>query len=213
MIARLRPELSNVAGIQVFLQSVSTTGVRSGGRQGNGDYQYSVQADSLDDLNTWVPKITAALSEVPELQDVNSDQQSKGLEIDLKVDRATAARLGLNSIQIDNTLQDAFAQRQVSTIYKEKNQYHVIMEVAPAFWQDPQTLRDLYVSTSGSVSGTQSSAATNVTPPPPVATASAGSTAGSTTTTTTSTTTTAAALAAQTVLNQLQNSIAGGHGS
>ena len=163
VIARLRPKLAKIAGVQVFLQSASATGVRAGGRQGNGSYQYAIQADTLEDLNNWVPKITTALQDVPELQDVNSDQQSKGLEIDLKIDRATAARLGLNSIQIDNTLQDSFAQAQVSTIYKDKNQYHVIMEVAPEFWQSPETLKDIYVSTSGAVSGTQATAATNVT--------------------------------------------------
>ena len=107
-------------------------------------YQYTIQADSLDDLNEWVPKITDALQDVPELQDVNSDQQDKGLEVDLKIDRATAARLGLNAAQIDNTLYDAFGQRQVSTIYKDKNQYHVVMEVAPEFWQSPETLSDIY---------------------------------------------------------------------
>src|SRR5205085_426879 len=83
-------------------------GIRAGGRQGNGDYQYTIQADTLEELNAWVPKITAALQEVPELLDVNSDQQDKGLQVDLKVDRATAARLGLNSAQVDNTLYDAF---------------------------------------------------------------------------------------------------------
>ena len=106
-----------------------------------------------------MPKITDALQTVPELLDVNSDQQDKGLEVDLKIDRATASRLGLTASQVDNTLYDAFGQRQVSTIYKDKNQYHVVMEVAPAFWQSPETLRDIFVSTSGgAVSGTQSTA-------------------------------------------------------
>jgi multidrug efflux pump len=160
VIDRLRPALSNVAGARLFLSSASATGVRAGGRAGNGDYQYTIQADTLDDLNTWVPKITQALQNVPQLQDVNSDQQDKGLEVDLKIDRPTAARLGLNATQIDSTLYDAFGQRQVSTLYKDKNQYHVVMEVSPAFWQSPETLRDIYVSTSGgSVSGTQASAA------------------------------------------------------
>ena len=160
VIDRLRPALSNVAGARLFLSSASATGVRGGGRAGNGDYQYTIQADTLDDLNTWVPKITQALQSVPELQDVNSDQQDKGLQVDLKIDRPTAARLGLNATQIDASLYDAFGQRQVSTLYKDKNQYHVVMEVAPAFWQSPESLRDIYVSTSGgSVSGTQASAA------------------------------------------------------
>jgi multidrug efflux pump len=158
VIDRMRPKLLQVAGARLFLQSGG--GIRAGGRQGNGDYQYTVQADSLEDLNIWVPKITTALQDVPQLQDVNSDQQDKGLQVDLKIDRVTAARLGLNTAQVNNALYDAFGQRQVSTIYKDKNQYHVVMEVAPAFWQSPETLRDIFVSTSGgAVSGTQSSAA------------------------------------------------------
>src|SRR5471030_3120628 len=155
----MAPKLQKVSGARLFLQS--SGGIRAGGRQGNGNYQYTIQADTLEDLNTWLPKITAALQDVPELQDVNSDQQDKGLEVNLKVDRQTAARLGLNAAQIDNALYDAFGQRQVSTIYKDKNQYHVVMEVAPAFWQSPETLRDVYVSTTGGafvVASTSSSA-------------------------------------------------------
>ncbi len=158
VIDRLRPSLEKVAGARLFLFPGGQ--IRAGGRQGNGSYQYTVLADSLDDLNTWVPKITTALQDVPELEDVNSDQQDKGLQIDMQVDRQTAARLGLNAAQIDNALYDAFGQRQVSTIYKDKNQYHVVMEVAPAFWQSPETLRDVYVSTTGgNVNGTASTAA------------------------------------------------------
>ncbi|HKX64875.1 MAG TPA: efflux RND transporter permease subunit, partial [Rhizomicrobium sp.] len=158
VIERMRPKLLQVAGARLFLRSGG--GIRVGGRQGDGDYQYTVQADTLEDLNTWLPKITAALQDVPELLDISSDQQDKGLEVDLKVDRATAARLGLNSAQINNVLYDAFGQRQVSTIYKDKNQYHVVMEVAPVFWQSPETLNDIFIATSGGpVSGTQSSAA------------------------------------------------------
>ena len=157
VIDRLRPELEKVAGARLFLRAGGQIG--GGGRQGNGSQQYTVQADSLEELNTWVPKITDALQNVPELTDVNSDQQDKGLQVDLKVDRQSAARLGLNIAQINNALYDAFGQRQVSTIYKDKNQYKVIMEVAPQFWQSPETLRDIYISTSGgNVSGTQSTA-------------------------------------------------------
>src|SRR5882757_7477143 len=158
VIERLSPKLLKVSGARLFLNSGG--GIRAGGRQGNGNYQYTIQADTLEDLNTWLPKITTALQDVPQLLDVNSDQQDKGLQVDLKVDRATAARLGLNAAQIDNALYDAFGQRQVSTIYKDKNQYHVVMEVAPAFWQSPETLNDIFISTAGgSVSGTQASAA------------------------------------------------------
>lgn len=157
VIDRLRPKLEKVAGARLFLRPGGQIG--GGGRQGSGSQQYTVQADSLEELNTWVPKITDALQEVPELTDVNSDQQDKGLQIDLKVDRQAAARLGLNIAQVNNALYDAFGQRQVSTIYKDKNQYKVIMEVAPKFWQSPETLRDVYISTSGgNVSGTQSTA-------------------------------------------------------
>ncbi|HZQ39462.1 MAG TPA: efflux RND transporter permease subunit [Rhizomicrobium sp.] len=158
VIDRLRPKLNKIAGARMFMFPMSSTGVRAGGRQGNGTLQYTLQADDLDELTAWVPKITDALQNVPELEDVNSDQQDKGLEINLKIDRATASRLGLTVSQVDNTLYDAFGQRQVSTIYKDKNQYHVIMEVAPQFWQSPETLREIYVSTAGNVNGTQSSA-------------------------------------------------------
>ena len=197
VITRLRPKLATVPGAQTFLQSSSTTAVRTGARGGNGDYQYAIQADTLTDLNTWLPKISDALSNLPQLQDVNGDRQSSGLEIDLKVDRASAARLGLNSSQIDSTLSNSFSQGSVSTIYKDKNQYHVIMELAPNFWQTPDTLKDIYVSTSGSVSGSQATAATNVT----IATTS------------NTTVSTAGTDAAQAVLNQAQNSISGGKGS
>jgi len=158
VIDRMRPKLLKVAGARLFLQSGG--GIRAGGRQGNGDYQYTIEGDTLEDLNTWLPKITAALQDVPQLQDVNSDQQDKGLEVDLNIDRQTASKLGLNTTQIDNALYDAFGQRQVSTIYKDKNQYYVVMEVAPQFWQNPDTLRDIYISTSGAgVTGSQSTAA------------------------------------------------------
>ncbi len=158
VIDRMRPRLLKVAGARLFLQSGG--GIRAGGRQGNGDYQYTIEGDTLEDLNTWLPKITAALQDVPQLQDVNSDQQDKGLEVDLNIDRPTAAKLGLNTTQIDNALYDAFGQRQISTIYKDKNQYYVVMEVAPQYWQSPDTLRDIFISTSGAnVTGSQSTAA------------------------------------------------------
>ena len=207
VIQRMAPKLLKVAGARLFLQSGG--GIRAGGRQGNGDYQYTVQADTLEDLNTWVPKITNALQDVPQLQDVNSDQQDKGLQVDLKIDRVTAARLGLNAAQIDNALYDAFGQRQVSTIYKDKNQYHVVMEVAPAFWQSPETLHDIFISTSGgSVSGTQSSAGAGgafvVSP-----SAGTGGTSNSLTTGSASSSN-AAAIAADAVRNQQINSVATG---
>ncbi|MFG1462406.1 efflux RND transporter permease subunit [Xanthobacter sp. DSM 24535] len=158
VIARLRPKLGKVPGATLFLQAMQD--VRAGGRQSNAQYQYTLQSDDLDLLREWTPKITEALRTLPEIADVNSDTQEKGLEVDLKIDRDTAARLGLSMSQISNTLYDAFGQRQVSTIYAPLNQYHVVMEVAPAYWQDPRTLDDIRISTSGgALAGSASTAA------------------------------------------------------
>ncbi|AMN44738.1 efflux RND transporter permease subunit [Rhodoplanes sp. Z2-YC6860] len=155
VIDRLRRKMAEVPGARLILQPVQD--IRIGGRQANAQYQYTLQSDDLAQLYDWSPKILAALQRLPELTDVNSDQQNKGLEIEVTVDRDTASRFGLNASEIDNTLYDAFGQRQVSTIYSARNQYHVIMEVAPQFWQRPDTLDNLYVSTSGgTVGGVQS---------------------------------------------------------
>jgi multidrug efflux pump len=158
VIDQLRNKLNSVEGARIFLSSVGN--FRAGARQGNAAYQYTMLGDTLDDLNSWVPKITDALQNVPELEDVSSDRQDAGLEVDLQIDRSSASRLGISTSQIDNTLYDAFGQRQVSTIYNDLNQYHVVMGVAPEFWQSPETLKDIYVSTSGgSLSGTQATGA------------------------------------------------------
>ncbi|HEY3916442.1 MAG TPA: efflux RND transporter permease subunit [Stellaceae bacterium] len=154
VINRLRRELNQVPGASLFLQSIQD--VRVGGRQSNAQFQYTLQGDDLDELYSWVPKVTAALQKVPELTDVNSDFQQKGLETQLNIDRSSAARLGLTVAQIDNTLYDAFGQRSVSTIFNALNQYHVIMEVQPRYWQDPSTLKDLYISTAGAITSVQS---------------------------------------------------------
>jgi multidrug efflux pump len=154
VIARLRHELAGVPGATLFLRAVQDISI--GGRVSNAQYQYTLQSDNLADLYGWGPKILTALQALPQLADVNSDQQNKGLETQLVIDRDTASRLGINAGQIDNTLYDAFGQRQVSTIYNARNQYHVVMEVAPQFWQRPDTLDNLFVSTSGgSVGGVQ----------------------------------------------------------
>jgi multidrug efflux pump len=154
VIARLRRELALVPGAALFLQAVQDISI--GGRASNAQYQYTLQSDNLADLYGWGPKILTALQGLRQLTDVNSDQQNKGLETELVIDRDTASRLGINAGQIDNTLYDAFGQRQVSTIYNARNQYHVVMEVAPQFWQRPDTLDNLFVSTSGgSVGGVQ----------------------------------------------------------
>jgi len=151
VIGRLRRSMAVVPGATLFLQAVQD--IRIGGRASNAQYQYTLQSPTLEELNDWTPKIAAALQNEPNLADVNSDQQNKGLESNLVIDRDAAAQLGITVSQIDNTLYDAFGQRQVSTIYVARNQYHVIMEVAPRYWQDPATLKDVYVSTSGGAVG------------------------------------------------------------
>ncbi|WP_174248119.1 efflux RND transporter permease subunit, partial [Bradyrhizobium sp. S69] len=154
VIAELRNELSAVPGATLFLQAVGDLG--GGGRSSNAQYQYTLQGSSFQELDEWTPKIVAALQPVTTLADVSSDQQDRGLQANVAIDRDTASRLGITVSQIDNTLYDAFGQRQVSTVYVARNQYHVIMEVAPEYWQDPQTLKDVYVSTSGGpASGSQ----------------------------------------------------------
>ncbi len=146
IIARLRPKLAQVAGATLYLQSAQD--IRMGGRASNAQYQYTLEADHLADLEKWTPRLTTALQRAPEMSDVSSDQQIKGLETDLLIDRDTASRLGLSALQIDNTLYDAFGQRQVSVIYNSLNQYHVVMEVAPRYWQSPEALKSLYISTT-----------------------------------------------------------------
>jgi multidrug efflux pump len=147
VVTRLRGKLAEVAGARLFMVAVSD--LRTGGRQSNATYQYTLLSDTTSELYTWAPKLTAALMNSDILKDVNSDQQQGGLETDITIDRDTAMRLGLTLNAVDNTLYDAFGQRQVSTIYNAQNQYHVVMEVAPRYWQDPRTLDQLYVSTSG----------------------------------------------------------------
>ena len=154
VVARLRGKLASVAGARLFLVAVSD--LRTGGRQSNATYQYTLLSDDNKALYDWTPKLLAALMKSEVLKDVNSDQQQGGLEADVTIDRPTAMRLGLTLSAIDNTLYDAFGQRQVSTIYNALNQYHVVMEVAPRYWQDPSTLNDVWVSKSGAnPSGTQ----------------------------------------------------------
>jgi len=196
VMGRLRPKLAQVPGARLFLQPVQD--IRVGGRQSNALYQYTLQSDDLNELYEWAPKVTAALEKVSDLTEVNSDQQQKGLETDLVIDRPTAARLGLTASQIDNTLYDAFGQRQVSVIYAPRNQYHVVMEVAPQFWQSPDTLDRIFISTAGgTVKGTQS---TNFLPGTVAAPTPSTSRTGSTATTSDAT--------VQAARNQATNAIA-----
>ena len=147
IVARLRPQLAKIAGAQIFL--VPAQDLRVGGRQSNAEYQYTLTADSSADLQTWVPKIVAALKQDKALVDVNSDLQNGGLETNIQIQRTQAVRLGLTPQEIDATLYDAFGQRTVSTIYNELNQYEVVMEFAPRYQQTPADLSRIYVSTSG----------------------------------------------------------------
>ncbi len=154
VIGRLRGTLVKVPGASLYLQSVQD--IRAGGRISAAQYQYTLQADDLSALRHWSQRLTEALRHTPGLVDVNSDQQDNGLETDLAIDRTTASRLMISASQIDNTLYDAFGQRMVSVIFNPLNQYRVVMEVAPEYWQSPEMLNNLYVSTlGGPPSGTQ----------------------------------------------------------
>jgi multidrug efflux pump len=148
IIARLRGKLAHVPGATLVLQPVQD--VRTGGRASAAQYQYTLQGDDAAELLRWAPRLLQKLKGLRELVDVNSDQQNRGLQASLEIDRATASRLGITPQTIDNTLYDAFGQRQVSTTYTPLNQYHVVMEVEPKFWQSPDGLKYTYVrSTAG----------------------------------------------------------------
>jgi len=151
IINRLRPQLMSVPGASVFLQAGQD--LRIGGHLSSAQYQYTIQSENLDDLTHWGPILLEAMRKIPGLTDVNTDQQLSGLQANLDYDRQTAARMGITPQMIDNTLYLAFGQAQVSTMYTALNQYHVIMEVAPQFWQSPTGLDNVYLhpSTGGEV--------------------------------------------------------------
>ncbi|HKS08625.1 MAG TPA: multidrug efflux RND transporter permease subunit [Pyrinomonadaceae bacterium] len=150
IIRRLRRQLATVEGASLFLQA--TQDLRVGGRGGNAQYQYTIQSENLDDLVKWGPILLDQLRKVSIVTDVNSDQQNSGLQAALDYDRATAMRLGITPEELDGTLYDAFGQRQVSTMFTTLNQYHVVMEVEPQFWQSPEGLKQIYLrSTNGGV--------------------------------------------------------------
>ncbi len=144
VISRLRKKLSRIPGATLYLQA--SQDVRVGGRMSNAQYQYTLQSTDLDELNHWAPRLLQALLHVPQLTEVSSDQQNSGPDAYLEVDRATAARLGLTPQLIDNALYDAFGQRLVSTMYTPLNQYYVVMEVAPQFWQSPDMLKLIHIA-------------------------------------------------------------------
>src|SRR5579863_6881770 len=148
VINRLRGKLAVVPGATLIMQSYQDLTI--GGRYGNAQYQYTLQSANLDDLDNFAPRMLEKLKALPELRDQNSDQQDKGLQAKLVVDRDTASRMGITAQTLDNALYDAFGQRQVSTMYRPLNQYHVVMEVAPQFQQTPEALQNIYLrSTTG----------------------------------------------------------------
>jgi multidrug efflux pump len=143
VIVRLRPQLAREPGASLFLQAQQD--IRMGGRQSNAQYQYTLQSDDIKELRAWEPRIRKELMKLPELADVNTDAQESGLQTSLVVDKDAAARLGISQSLIDNTLNDLFGQRLVSTIYETLNQYFVVMEAAPQYWQSADTLKDVFI--------------------------------------------------------------------
>jgi multidrug efflux pump len=144
VIDRLRPKLTSLPGATVFLQAGQD--LRIGGRQSNAQFQYTLQSDNVEELVKWGPVLLQQMRKLPSLTDVNTDQQNSGLEASLVYDRATAARMQISPQLIDNSLYDAFGQALVSTMYTPLNQYYVVMEVAPRYWQSPQGLNDVYIN-------------------------------------------------------------------
>ena len=151
VIARLRPKLAREPGANLFLQAQQD--IRVGGRPGNAQYQYTLQADNIEELRAWEPRIRQAFSKISILADVNTDAQDKGTQTSLVIDRDAAARLGISIQQIDSTLNNYFGQRQVSTIYNPLNQYRVVMEAAPKYWQSQEALKEVYVITAKTATG------------------------------------------------------------
>jgi len=154
VINRLRPTMNRETGASSFLQAQQD--LRIGGRGSNALYQYTIQADSLADLNTWGPKLLAEMMHLPGFQDVSSDQQNGGLDERLNYDRVTAAKLGQTAQSLDQALYSAFGQSEVSIIYTQLNQYYVVLEVAPEYWQTPEGLKNIYFHPPGTSSPTAS---------------------------------------------------------
>jgi multidrug efflux pump len=146
-IGEMRRKLAAVPGASLFMQSAQDLTI--GGRMGNAQYQYTVQSEDLKELASWAPRLQQKLRSLKELRDVNTDQQDRGLDAEVEIDRDTASRLGVSPQDIDNALYDAFGQRQVSTIYRQLNQYHVVMEVDPQYQMTPAALQSVYVKSSG----------------------------------------------------------------
>ncbi|MDO8720373.1 MAG: efflux RND transporter permease subunit, partial [Polaromonas sp.] len=161
VIARLRPQLAQVTGVTLFLNPVQD--LRGGGRQSNSTYQYTLKSDNAADLSRWATRLADQMKRQPALADVDTDQEENGVETMVTVDKASAARLGISSRDVNNALYNAFGQRPVGTIYTELNQYRVIMEVAPRFTRSPESLKDIYIPVKGG-SGTAAGAAITMVP-------------------------------------------------
>jgi multidrug efflux pump len=146
VMARIRKHAAKIPGVSLYMQGVQD--LRIGGRLASAEFQYTLQSDDLAQLMDWAPKLLARMRTIPQLTDVSSDQQNNGLAANLVIDRTSAARLGITPQLIDNTLYDAFGQRQVSTMYTQLNQYHVVMEAAPEVWQTPEGLKQIYINSS-----------------------------------------------------------------
>ena len=159
VISRLRLQLAQVTGLQIFLNTVQD--VRAGGRQSNSTYQYTLKSDSLADLRKWATRLADEMKQEPVMTDVDTDQQDNGVETVVEVDRDSASRLGLTAAGIDSSLYNAFGQRQVATIYDELNQYHVIMEWAPRYAQGPNALSDIHVPGTATRTGATAAAASS----------------------------------------------------
>ncbi|MBV9771021.1 MAG: multidrug efflux RND transporter permease subunit [Bryobacterales bacterium] len=166
IIQRLRPKLAKVPGASLYLQAVQD--VRVGGRSSNAQYQYTMRADNLNDLTTYAPRMLNELKTISTITDANSDQQDRGLQAMVDYDRKTAARFNISPQLLDDVLYDAFGQRQVSTMYTSLNQYHVVMEAAPQYWQNPNTLHQVYVSAPGGQEVPLSAIATTATATAPL---------------------------------------------
>ena len=147
IISRLRPQLNRLPVASAFLQAVQD--LKIGGRSSNAMYQYTIQADNMQDLTQWGPALLSAMKRLPGLQDVSSDQQNGGLNELMNYDRVTAAKLGLTVQALDSALYSAFGQSEVSIIYNQLNQYYVVLEVSPQYWQGPDGLKDIYLRSSG----------------------------------------------------------------
>ncbi|SKC96542.1 multidrug efflux pump [Burkholderia sp. CF099] len=161
VIADLSHRTADIPGVRLLMQSAQD--LMFGARQSSAQFQYAVTAENQDELDTWVPRIEAKLRALPQLRDVNADVQSASLSMMLQVNRDAAARMGVPFEAIDDALNDAFSQRQIATVYGPANQYHVVMEVAPQYWQDPKTLDTLYVPATNATSTSTASSSTNAT--------------------------------------------------